>query len=202
MKSTIKLLTLLTLMITGCSKSTGPDSSEAALKYLPLEVGNMWKYRVLVFDSTANPKLDSSTTLREITGSFNWQGITVYEELSITDSDSLYNYLLYREGEIRRYPVQPQDTNFYYLILEDPIEPGNIWNYKSGNADDSLYITSVNTNTLVPAGFFENCIKICIKGEDCCGNYIFYAYGTGKVELLDFKTDGWLRRELIEYNLN
>lgn len=198
MKRLFIILSIVVFIFLSCSESTGPDSEKTAIKYIPLEAGNKWEYRNVIYDTTANQILDTTTTYREIIESYNWQGNTVFEQIYIQGNDTTLSYLFYKNKEIRTYPAHPEDTNFYNVILKEPIESGAKWNYKPDNPEDTLYITSASTNALVPAGYFEDCIKICMKGEDCCGNYVIYAYETGEVEYLDFNSKGWIRRELIE----
>jgi len=191
------LPTILIISFIGCEKgSTGPTLEYTIGDYFPLAVGNEWVYEIKLY---VDDSLESTDTLTmTITEIQQWNGMTVYKE-------SFINYYVYFEDELRIYLGFPSDTSIYFVLLKEPLQEGNSWYFISGLTDPSniIEIEDVDINVSVPAGTFDNCIKVRLPFITPADWVWFYALEVGLVKQVLKSTEEEITvQELIEYEVH
>jgi len=179
------LLLVVSLFTPG--QGRGDELSEA---YFPLKEGMRWEYNVISDQGATKKLLITNLAPREVKGAKvtprKWElGGTTFIELMKKDDSGIY-----------RYAEQPGENAPPSLItpiechLKFPIAQGNSWNMvtKVGNStlSVSLTIESVSDEVKVPAGTFQDCLKIKQVGENDAGTsvmgYEWYAPKAGVVK--------------------
>jgi hypothetical protein len=173
------LLLVLILIVIGCNNTTGPQSTELTIEqYYPLNIGNTWTYEYYV-----EPWEGIMRTV-SITNSYSWGNTIVY---CIDDG-----YFTIAAGVLKEWHDNaPSDSSEWWALLQEPLEVGHKWLWTNIPVyEDTLIIVSLNETIGVPAGLFENCIKVITKSNS---RYFIYAPDVGLV-----KSD---LMELIEYEV-
>jgi DUF3108-like len=201
------VLFLLLLLCLGCSKH---DDS-----YFPLDKGYKWQYDValLTRDGLSNQKYFLSNL-----GEGKLNGESVYLRKSFDGSILYYsdtNEGIYYLGSIDTQSLHPEYKEEKQLIFPEQLSIGTEWEEttitkllkKTGPPQKTVFkiiarvpleveIKSLTETVTVPAGRFENCIKIFMEGfvfKDA-GNYIgmtmvsveqtnWYAPGVGLIKM-------------------
>jgi len=174
-----KVLLVLILVIAGCSNTTGPEPTVPTIEqYYPLSIGNTWTYEYYV------DPWEGVTTTETISSTHNWDGVTVY--------CSDVSYFTINNGVLKEWvDEQPSDAGEWWALLQEPLKVGNRWLWTNIPIyEDTLIVISTNETVGVPAGLFENCIKVITKSNS---RYFIYAPDVGLV-----KSD---LMELIEYEV-
>jgi len=178
---------LLVVSLFTPSQGRGDELSEA---YFPLKEGMRWEYNGISDQGATKKLLITNLAPREVKGAKvtprKWElGGTTFIELMKKDDSGIY-----------RYAEQPGENAPPSLItpiechLKFPIAQGNSWNMvtKVGNStlSVSLTIESVSDEVKVPAGTFQDCLKIKQVGENDAGTsvmgYEWYAPKAGVVK--------------------
>jgi len=153
---------LFVLLFISCEDSTGPDNDMLASDYFSLEDGSTW---VRQTTNTRNGSTGSSIDTMILDGEVLLHGgISGYRFKSVSSSGQ-GDCVTYVDGELRMYNYPP-DTIEYSAWVAEPIEVGNEWimgRDQYGYDDKHWYIAEIGVTATVPAGTYENCIKICEK---------------------------------------
>ncbi|MGR8948359.1 MAG: hypothetical protein ACU84Q_09950 [Gammaproteobacteria bacterium] len=206
------MLSSLVLTIAGCAK--------AGTEYFPLGANRAWHYDV------SRKTMDGEFKQKHIVETLpaiEWQGITGVPQISAGGEQ----YLFKKTGSgIQRIAVKSRDEQDFtahqpaYILLPEKIEAGVTWRQtvftrvleNTGPPWETLFrivepvpmdfvIESENSSVSVPAGRFDNCLKISAHGEANVdvGNYIghtlvtinierWYARGVGLVQAIRTET--------------
>jgi hypothetical protein len=154
-------------IFTGCFKDNNPAQIYPIEDYLPLKVGNWWKYVEVT---------TGDTIIREITKCDTFEGNLYYH---VSREDSSYGgFFFCFDGQIGWEPgvqIISDDTG-PDILLKEPIESGARWSADVFPFDDdTLIIAEIKSQTSVPSGVFENCVMV--RWEDtpdvyfCCSAY-------------------------------
>ena len=181
---------LIVLLFISCKDSTGPENDMLASDYFSLEDGSTWVRRSTNFKmGRTYVYIDTMTLDGEV---LLYGGISGYRFKDISSSGQ-GDCITYVNGEIRLY-YYPPDTIEYHTWIAEPIEVGNEWimgRDQYGYDDDSYYIAQIGVTCTVPAGTYENCIKICEKksppGEI---SYLIFAPDIGLIKSEFKRSDG------------
>ncbi|RKZ67759.1 MAG: hypothetical protein DRQ48_09390 [Gammaproteobacteria bacterium] len=208
---------LLTLFLVGCSeKPVGSD-------YFPLNKGWSWKYRVTTeYSNEDESNLDWITI--ENLGKEEFSGKSYFVRRTDTGIDYYHNYDeqgIYREGLRTLVESEPRLDRDRRYILKSPLEIGTEWREisrpllllrvypfrvragKTAQVPITYRIASMTETVTVPAGTFENCIKVMAEGSfttytDAISGETeiplsieeWYAPGVGLVKQVRYELDG------------
>jgi hypothetical protein len=188
--------------------------------YFPLNKGYKWQYDVALItrDGLLNQKyIFNNLGQRELNGE------PVYLRQSIDGSVSYYSATeegTYYLGNIQNKSLPPEFQEYRQVILPKDISVGTEWEdttitkllKKTGPPQKTVFkiiaevpldvkVESLNETVTVPAGHFENCLKISMEGFvfKNAGNYVgltmvsveqtnWYAPGVGLVKLERLET--------------
>lgn len=190
---------LAVFVCVGCS-STGPDNGEMTVEnYMPLAVGNSWTYRHISVDTIYGGGVDTSYRTEVIDESFQWNGHTVFKKHNV-GSLSIF-YWLYENGESHTYYYEePSDTGYYVVFLSEPLTTDNEWNTSNDPGNSyTASIEDVGISISLPAGIFNNCIKVKWPGNNV---YYIYAPGIGEIKRYHDEIYGNHTYELTSYTIN
>ena len=144
MTTKIRYLCLITLLvaISGCNSLTTPknDSTEKHRSYYPLNVGNFWEYRVLEGND-----FDASITEKKSIHD------TTYFVVNISNGGQ--NLLRSQDSSIYR-----RTNNKDYIVLKFNATLNRSWTADS--SERQTYIDSRGFKWKVPAGTYEDCIRV------------------------------------------
>ncbi len=175
--------------------------------YYPLVVGTEW----LEVDSETKGKNARIQTvckaLPESSGTLPSEGGILRKTYFAGDKESSSLELIYRkiQGELQE--LRTLEDPVGKVVLKWPLETGQTWKTRPGNATFVYEIESVKEKVKVEAGEFENCVKVgfTISGIAGASTHEYYAPGVGRVlttvstkgsearvtELLSFKPGEW-----------
>jgi len=197
----IPMFTLLIFVGCGSDDTTGPDNGDMSIEnYMPLAVGNSWTHRYIDDNSLVIPDhIDTGYSTRVIDESFSWRNYTVYKK-HMVGSQGIF-YWLYVNGETHTYYYEePSDTGYYFIFLSEPLEVGNEWIVSTDPmSSNTARIENVNVGISVPAGIFNNCIRVKWPGDNA---YDIYAPGVGLIKSYYEDATGSSTEELTEYIIN
>jgi len=178
---------LLVVSLFTPSQGRGDELSEA---YFPLKEGMRWEYNVISDQGATKKLLITNLAPREVKGAKvtprKWElGGTTFIELMKKDDSGIYRYAEQPGENAPPSLITPMECH-----LKFPIAQGNSWNMvtKVGNStlSVSLTIESVSDEVKVPAGTFQDCLKIKQVGENDAGTsvmgYEWYAPKAGVVK--------------------
>jgi hypothetical protein len=164
--------------------------------YFPLKAGMTWEYNVISDKSATRKVRITNLASREINDKtltpqrWDIMGISRYYLIAEDDSG------IYRYAEQKSENGPPTLTKPKLYHLKNPIGIGTTWDITTQLGDDNvninLTIESINDVVKVPAGTFDNCVKIKQIGEGPSGEkggtalsitaYEWYAPGVGLVK--------------------
>ena len=205
-------LSLLALIVAACTKQSG--------QYFPLSADRAWHYDVSrkTMDGVFKQK-----HVVETLPAIQWQGVTGIPQISAGGEQYLFTKI---GSGIQRIAVKGRDQQDFtahqpaYVLLPKDIEPGATWHQtvftrvleNTGPPWETLFrivepvpmvfvIESNDSSVTVPAGKFDNCLKVSAHGEANVdvGNYIghtlvtiniekWYAKGVGLVKAVRTET--------------
>ena len=205
----------LVLFISGCSKT--PEGTE----YFPLQKGLSYTYKVTTDYTSENH--ERRITIDNL-GKQNVRGKSYYVRRTNTGLDYYINHDdegIYREALRTLVELKPRMDNGKRFIIKRPFEVGTEWKLisrpilmmrvypyreragKSAQVPMNYRIEELNATVTVPAGTFENCIKV--YGEGSFNAYLdsvngqmeipmsveeWYAEGVGLVKQIRYELDG------------
>ncbi len=205
----------LALFISGCSKT--PDGTE----YFPLQKGLSYTYKVTT--EYTNEKYESRLTIDNL-GEKSFGDKSYYVRRTSSGIDYYINNDdegIYREALRTMVETKPRPDHRKRFIIKRPFEVGTEWKiisrpilmmrvypYRERAGDNAqvpmIYrIEETNATVTVPAGTFENCIKV--YGEGSFSAYMdsvngqmdiplsveeWYAEGVGLVKQVRYELDG------------
>ena len=154
------------LFFTGCksdSTISGSSNSGGSLfPYMPLKVGNIWKFERTNWIIGGGTIIDTSS-MEVVKIDTVMSGKLAYK---IQEEDNNYIWLIVIEDELRMYNVLPNATADYYIFLKAPLTVGNQWIFYSkpvGGIYLYAKIVSLNETINVPAGQFSECIHVSVS---------------------------------------
>lgn len=153
--------------------------------YFPLAVGNKWVYKYWYVDTLIY--IDSIY----ITESYNWNNNKIYKCKAFGGDD----WMAYYDNEVRIYENPPSDTTFYWICLKEPLEEGATWQV-SPTTTEQFEIKRIDVTVSVPAGIFEECIKVGGLGVDENQYYNIFAPTVGLVKYKEVEYGELIRYEL------
>jgi len=204
-------LFLLVLFFLSCSdNSTGPDNDLFANNYFPFNGEYMW-IRETENLLTTTIAIDTIFSGKEYTleGGIKGPGY----EWGHYPKETFDACIICLNGELRWYTdlSRTLDTINYSVLLKEPIETGNKWPYdhdQYGFGNDSVVVIATGLTVEVPAGTYDDCIKIDIRDKHDLEFDYYYLYfapdiGIIKEELNIAQREGVLPvkmvRELLEF---
>lgn len=196
----------------GCSKNE--------ISYFPLNKGFKWQYDVALINRDG---LSNQKYILNNLGKSKLNGEEVYLRRSLDDSLLYYTVSdegIFYKGNINSQNINPEFKENYQLVIPGELSVGVKWEestttkllQKTGPPQKTVFkiiarvpldvkIESLSETVIVPAGRFENCLKISMEGfvfKDA-GNYIgltmisveqtnWYAPGIGLVKMERLET--------------
>ena len=189
------------LVIAACNSSTEP-SADSSSNWWPMAVGNSWTYEE---DYGGGDSYSYSKTVLERGLEMPFGSnltLVLHQGLGVDLGDSVY-YENSNEYLQAWYFDEYGDSSWFFITLLDyPLSVGKIWvfsednNYYEGYAE----CVSLSETVTVPAGIFENCVKIKITEEGQSDWFIHIAPDIGFV--LSSSSVGDPIEELTSYILN
>lgn len=165
---------------------------ELNASYFPLKEGRRWEYHVISDQGATKKLLITNLAPREVSGTKvtprKWElGGSTFIELMKQDETGTYRYAEQKGEQAPPSLITPMECH-----LKFPIAEGSSWNMaaKLGNStvNISLTIESLSDEVKVPAGTFQDCVKIKQAGENDAGmsvmGYEWYAPKVGVVKSL------------------
>ena len=156
----VLMVVWLILFLPGCGKkkSTKPptENGGSLADYLPLQVGNWWKYERVFWEESGYTFVDTFTeTVVEQDTVLGGKLAFRLEEDEGVDEE----WMVVFNDELRLYEEMPEQYSDYYVFLKLPIQVGNKWNYYPGYPLQAEIVSTTATLN-VPAGTFNNCIHV------------------------------------------
>ncbi len=193
------VLVLLVLLLPSCGKKKSTDSppkQKGSLSdYLPLQLGNWWKYERVFWEQGGYTFVDTftETVVEQDTVLGDKIAFRLEEDGGVEEE-----WLVIFNDELRLYEELPEQDADYYVFLKLPIEVGNKWNYYPGYTLKAE-IVSTNAAVEVPAGTFKNCIHVCTPPYFNA----WYAKEIGGIQWTNCDIDSifGLDERLIEYHV-
>ncbi len=204
-----------TTTVTGTYEALPPDTAEVTVvelgpqptaPYHPLDLGYWWEYTGSeVHPGAVQPEQEITlivTCLRQVVGA----GEVWYELSTEFTGPDQTRYMYFRHDAEGLQELFSDDTTVYKL--KAPILVGTAW----GDDQDPQHIfeiESVTDEVTVPAGTFENCVKVREEGVDEYGEYFVFTWfkadvGVVKSQLWDYDPDTgeyfWTYQELTTYS--
>ncbi len=184
---------IITLLLTLFLVLPSPGRcDELGESYYPLKAGLRWEYIVISDQGVTKKLLITNLAPREVQGKKvtprKWdEGGHVFIEFMEKDGSGIYRYAEQLGEGGTPTLVTPKECH-----LKFPITEGNNWNMttKMGNSTLNVAFTieSVSEDVTVPAGTFQDCLKIKQTGSDDAGaslmGYEWYAPKVGIVKSL------------------
>jgi hypothetical protein len=181
------LLLVLSLLTPGLG--WGDELNES---YFPLKEGSRWEYNVISDQSATKKLLITNLAPREVSGvkvtPRKWElGGSTFIELMKQDETGTYRYAEQKGEQAPPSLITPMECH-----LKFPIADGSSWDMaaKLGNStvNISLTIESLADEVKVPAGTFQDCVKVKQAGKNDAGmsvmGYEWYAPKVGVVKSL------------------
>ena len=138
--------------------------SELILSYFPLKPGMTWTYKVVSDKSETRTVTVTNLPPREIDDTKltpkKWDigGISKYYLIG-TDDGGVYRY-----GEQKSENSEPIITKPKIYYLKNPVSDGTTWDISTKLGEDNLTVNltieGLNDTIKVPAGDFEDCLRI------------------------------------------
>ena len=204
-------------VIVAVSLLTSPTYSFAAdsvlaKNYFPLDIGLEWKGTVYRYKNLGTYKINNITTIKH--ASDWWVGndnkIDPWKEAG-------YDCYTNDQNGLRVHAVGEQGNDMVFLspvkILNSVVSPGDVLINTLPEIDKGLSVIytvlSVSETVTVPAGTYQNCIKLAeeVNNDSGCGSmnekkHVWLALGVGKVKVDNFtNTDCgffWESEELLQ----
>lgn len=173
----IALLAII-FLIASCTKEENPvqQNSTQQPDYLPLVVGAKWYYGYTIpagIFTVEIIRLDSEG----------------YYKVVETETGGIggHNYTLLKKNEDSGVKIFSLNKDFHHYELRKPYVEGSTWSYETYIYTVVCTIVDDNVTETVPAGTFENCIKVAYSYEDTTGTflgtqYYFYAPNVGLIK--------------------
>jgi hypothetical protein len=171
----------ISISVWGCVSFAG--NNEEIKKFYPLNVGNKWVY----CEKKDTLSIDSIV----IMDTLKWNGRKCYKQQWFTiKNDTNYKYHICWDGELREYNETPSDSEYYGILLKEPLKLNKSWSWKITDTDSLskdifLYkIESENIDVKVPAGMFHNCLKVSRKmlSESTFNGIFWFAPRVGMIK--------------------
>lgn len=154
MKNFLALISILIFLMFSCT--TNPENDISIENYMPLAIGNTWRYES-IYDT-------NTVYIITITDEHIVNGNVVWEATFFYDGDVVPHYYTYKDGELRHWFNGINNSQHYFVELKEPLEIGNKWAtdtiLSSPQNEDTLRVTDIGLSVTVEAGSFDNCIKI------------------------------------------
>ncbi len=203
-------------VVTGTYEDLPPDSATVTVEpigpqptapYHPLDIGYWWEYTGSeVHPGAVQPEQEITlivTCLRQIVGA----GEVWYELSTEFTGPGQTRYMYFRHDDQGLLELFRDDTTVYKL--KTPVQVGTQW-LDDQDPQHTFEIESVTDQVTVPAGTFENCVKVREEGVDELGEYTVFTWfyeGVGVVrsEYSDIDPDTgeevWIYQELVDYSV-
>ncbi len=210
-----------TTVVTGTYEDLPPDSATVTVvepgpqptaDYYPLDIGYWWEYTGSEVEPggvhLAQEITLTVSCLRQVVGINE-----VWYELRVqySDPDQSPRYMYFQHNDqVDNQGLQElfiDDTTVYKL--KAPVEVGTTWT-DDQDPQHTFEIESVTDEVTVPAGTFENCVKVREEGVDEYGEYTVLTWfnddvGVVKSQLWDYDPDTgeyfWTYQELTDYSV-
>jgi hypothetical protein len=149
---------------------------ELSESYFPLKPGMRWEYTVTSTQGQTQKLLITNLAPREVNGvkvtPRKWElGGSTFIELMKEDSTGVYRYAEQVSEKAPPSLVTPMECH-----LKFPIGQGDSWDMVTKVANNSLTVNltieSVSDEVRVPAGTFNDCLKIKQVGENKAGTAV------------------------------
>jgi hypothetical protein len=168
-------------------QACGDELSES---YFPLKAGMRWEYTVTSTQGPARKLLITNLAPREVSGvkvtpRKSEMGGGMVIEFMKQDDTGVYRYAEQKGEKASPDLVTPMECHIKF-----PISQGNSWNLGTKVGDSTVNLTltieSVSDEVRVPAGTYQDCVKIKQVGENAAGTtvlgYEWYAPKVGVVK--------------------
>ncbi len=186
-----------------------PTGPQPTADYYPLDLGYWWEYTGSeVEPGGVRPQQEITLTvtcLRQVVGA----GETWHElRVQYSDPQQTPRYMYFQHDGEGLHELYADDSTL--PKLKDPIQVGTYWEDPQ-DPQHTFEIESV-TDTVddVPAGPFENCVRVREEGVDQYGEYFVFTWfkagvGVVKSKLWDYDPDTgeyfWTYQELVDYSV-
>lgn len=222
--------TLALIPVIGCGGG-GEEEVLPALRYLPLEQGNWWRYEITdytvngagaggvrlrlpllnrvvvrvprVAAAQGDPGVGLSTT--SITGTRTIAGSQWYEATTTLHDSGVEPSIQYFRHDANGLQSRASATETAYYRIYAPITPGTTWN-PDFDANDESTILSVSAEASVEAGVFTECVLVAEAWDEEEGRVrivSWFAPDVGMVRSEDY-LDGTLtgKAEMTTYRVS
>jgi hypothetical protein len=183
--SVAALLLVLSLLMSG--QGWGDELNQS---YFPLKEGRRWEYNVISDQAATQKLLITNLAPREVSGTKvtprKWElGGSTFIELMKQDETGTYRYAEQKGDKAPPSLITPMECH-----LKFPVAEGSSWNMAAklghNTVNISLTIESLSDEVKVPAGTFQDCVKVKQAGENDAGmsvmGYEWYAPKVGVVK--------------------
>ncbi len=177
------ILILITVLVTACNISSSPEQNNGITEsttiedYFPIKENTKYSYEgkgnefatyTEFVDYVANNRIQTRT---------NNGGTESVKVMEIKDGELL---LLYHRGETYfRYNFLEEEYNNGKILLKEPLEEGNSWDY---DENTTAKITHISKEVVTPLGNF-NAIEVTLEGEQ--GKTVnYYAKDMGLIKTI------------------
>lgn len=177
------ILILITVLVTACNISSSPEQNNGITEsttiedYFPIKENTKYSYEgkgnefatyTEFVDYVANNRIQTRT---------NNGGTESVKVMEIKDGELL---LLYHRGETYfRYNFLEEEYNNGKILLKEPLEEGNSWDY---DENTTAKITHISKEVVTPLGNF-NAIEVTLEGEQ--GKTVnYYAKDMGLIKAI------------------
>ncbi|MDZ7736066.1 MAG: hypothetical protein U5P41_08150 [Gammaproteobacteria bacterium] len=194
----VVVLLLFAMLLTACSNDRQT--------YFPLDPGTYWRYNI---KSTTMDGMETKKYIIQVTQPRDWQGESVPVRTTLAGMHVFYEQndegifrIATRRHDQKTPTAVPDDR---HTVLKYPLQPGTSWSevaetialYRTGPPQRSEYwihapvklkyvIEATDDSVKVPAGRFDNCLRVQATGRTPnydAGNYI------GRTDIIVDKTD-------------
>jgi hypothetical protein len=212
--SLIPTIVILSIFVVACDKKGEGGGDE----FYPTPDGAKWLYNISGMGGYSSDSQNSNfgllniisdyaTTQQDqiylrINGTAQHQTAGTVDVLEASPDDSeyvIFYYIYVDENEGRWYYYLDDDT--HWLLLKFPLTSGKTWNFDLYGATYTATIIGEESVT-VPAGTFENCIKIEYSEEGIVVDRIWFSADVGMVRVNEITEDmSYMDMQLLSYNI-
>lgn len=200
-KKVVSVISVLLIGIgIGCgSGPTGNNGGPSLTDYYPLGIGNWWTMEVVSWagGDTTGPNTVEAEIVDDMTV-FDYKPCYLRVEQPGADT----SYLVLTGEQLRIYSEPPAGASSYDVPLKLPVDVGSIWVYSYPPAQDTIFaeITSNTDSLQVPAGSFENCLRVEISNQGGIWFTTWFTRGVGPVRSYNSNDEGW-DSQLRDYHI-
>ena len=156
------------ILIASCTEEENPVQQNTTLQpdYLPLVVGAKWYYETT----------HSNLTMTEEILELDSEGYYKVKAINLFPGE-IYTY--FKKNENSGVKIFSIEKDFILYELKKPYIEASTWGYETSYYTLVCTIVDDNVTETVPAGTFENCIKVAYSYEDTTGTFLsteYYSY--------------------------